>query len=60
MWRDFVLRGSRPGLEGEEGNGDRKGDCIGEAMRLAWAWLRAAKERKFGGDVMTSKPAVAV
>lgn len=41
--RDFVRRGSRPGELGDEGKGDRKGDCIGLLRRLAL--LRAAKKK---------------
>lgn len=31
---DFVLLGSSPGELGDEGNGERKGDCIGLFRRL--------------------------
>lgn len=41
MCRDFVRLGSRPGELGDEGNGDRNGDCMGLLSRLAL--LRAAK-----------------
>lgn len=32
--RERVLRGSSPGEEGEDGKGDRNGDCIGLFSRL--------------------------
>jgi hypothetical protein len=40
--RLFVLRGSTPGLDGEEGKGERNGDWIGVTTRLLLLSLRSA------------------